>query len=92
MNSPWGAIQTCRTIAPGIISVTTASHGGLHVAPDLLAKMPEAMRSTPYSRGGWFEEDCDWALVAVSFPEAFGETLVQAAKRTIASVYPELVT
>ncbi|MGC1301990.1 MAG: hypothetical protein WA840_06420 [Caulobacteraceae bacterium] len=24
--------------------------------------MPEPTRQTAYSRDGWFEEDCDWAL------------------------------
>lgn len=89
MKSPWGAIETMTEIAPGIVQVTTPSHGGIHVSPERLAKMPEELRATPYSAGGWFEEDCDWALVAVCFPEAFAPEMVAAAKRMIERVYPE---
>jgi hypothetical protein len=90
MHSPWGAVQTATELAPGITSVTTASHGGIKLSAARYAKMPKAFKSTPYSSGGWYEEDCDWAMVAVTFPEAFSAEAVQAAKRTIAFTYPEL--
>jgi hypothetical protein len=35
--------------------------------------MPEYMKSTPYSRGGWFEEDVDWCLPVVVFETEFRE-------------------
>lgn len=89
MNSPWGAIQTMTEVAPGILQVTTPSHGGFYVTPALVAQMPEHMRETPYSTGGWFEEDCDWSLVAICFPDAFAPEMVQAAKRIIGHIYPE---
>ena len=65
-SSPWGMVQTQKDLAPGITSVTTASHGGIYVAPELLAKMP--IKSTAYSQGGWFKEGCDPARVAVAIP------------------------
>ena len=49
-SSPWGMVQTQKDLAPGITAVTTASHGGIYVAPDLLAKMP--IKSTAYSQAG----------------------------------------
>jgi len=61
-HSPWGAIQTVREYAPGIFVVSTSGHGGVWVAPELRPKIPPAHRQTPYSSGGWFEEDCDWCI------------------------------
>lgn len=87
-NSPWGAVQHITQLAEGIVMIDTASHGGIKVSDDLLAKMPEALRRTPYSGGGWFEEDCDWAFVAVCFPDAFKAEHVEMARKTIAMTYP----
>ena len=61
-SSPWGPIQTVTPLGPDAVAVTTASHGGLRVSPSALARMPAEIRQTAYSGGGWFEEDCDWAL------------------------------
>lgn len=90
-SSPWGAVQQQHELAEGIIGVSTASHGGIKVSDELLAKMPAEFRTTPYSGGGWFEEDCDWALVAVCFPYAFHPNQVAEARDMIANVYPTLV-
>lgn len=63
-RSPWGTIQECREIAPGILSVSTAGHGGIKLDRRRNAAMP-----APYRRaGGWYEEDCEWCLVAITFP------------------------
>ncbi len=72
--SPWGTIQAAAVIAPGITHVTTAAHGGIHVRLDLMSRMPEYMRSTSYSQGGWFEEDCDWCLPFVVFEALLRES------------------
>jgi hypothetical protein len=66
-NSPWGTPQTCDLIAPGIWFVSTPSHGGYKLDPVRNAKVPEAARR----RGGWYEEDCEWVIVALVFPEVF---------------------
>jgi hypothetical protein len=87
MITPWGNSQTIKEIAPGIIRVTTASHGGYHLTPERLAQMPEAQRETAYSTNGWFEEDVDWSLVAVNFPEAFHPDEVKAAKNYVARFF-----
>lgn len=78
-TSPWGGVQTATEIAPGIWQVSTASHGGLKLSRQRNAAMPVYMR-TP---GGWYEEDCAWALVAVAFPAAFKAADVTAATDTL---------
>jgi hypothetical protein len=39
-----------------------------------------------WAGGNWFEEDSDWHLVALAFPEAFEPKHVEAAHRTAAGV------
>lgn len=86
--SPWGVVQDQKILADGIVWVSTPSHGGVWVSPDRLDKMP--IKQTAYSQGGWFEEDCDWALVAVTFPEAFSERDVATAKSIVSRYFPNM--
>jgi hypothetical protein len=58
--------------------------------------MPEPMRETACSGGGWFEEDCDWALPYLALgldahePDAArGAEIWAAAVRTIQRFYPQ---
>ena len=57
--SPWGAIQIAEELADGIVSVHTASHGGLWLSSERLRQMDESERSGD----GWYEEDCEAAFV-----------------------------
>lgn len=66
-SSPWGAIQDKRELAPGIWSVSTAGHGGIKLSRERNAGIPDYMRNA----GGWYEEDCEWAKVAVVYPIGF---------------------
>ncbi len=67
MNSPWGPVQHQRIIAPGITQVSTAGHGGILLSPERQNAMPAALRRLHAS----YEEDCEWALVALAFPDEF---------------------
>jgi hypothetical protein len=60
--SPWGPIDGVTSLGPDAVVVTTPSHGGVWVHPSALETIPEPLRETAYSRGGWFEEDCDWCI------------------------------
>jgi hypothetical protein len=72
--SPWGPIQNQKQIAPGIVSVSTASHGGIYVSDEMREKMPEDIRNCKtWTEKNWYEEDCDWAQVCLAFPEFFKE-------------------
>ena len=95
-SSPWGPIQSVTPLGPDVVTVTTASHGGLLVSLSALARMPEATRQTAYSKGGWFEEDCDWALPYLALgldahePEAArGAEVWAAAVRTVQRFHPQ---
>ena len=69
------------TIAPGIMEYGTPSHGGIHVSATRLAQMPESWRES-FAGDGWYEEDCDWALVALAFPECFDKRALEHALGT----------
>jgi hypothetical protein len=68
MSTPWGTSQGTRCIAPGVISVHTAGHGGIGITrnkADAMGLHPAA-RAIAINDGQryWFEEDCHWAVAA----------------------------
>lgn len=70
--SPWGAPDNVEVIAPGVTRIDTPSHGGYHLSSDRLAALPKALRSLPTFAGtGWYEEDCDWIIPVLAFPDLF---------------------
>ena len=88
-RTPWGEPHEAKSIAPGIVWYSTASHGGYWVSQERWKEMPEPYGSVPTFAGeNWYEEDCDWCLVYLSFPEVFRECdkyfteNIQAAERT----------
>lgn len=58
-KSPWGEIQECDILCPGVFLVTTASHGGTMVAKDMTAFLSAAARKCGMRYSGFlcFEED-----------------------------------
>lgn len=85
MYTPWGKADHVKWIAPGITRVDTSSHGGYKVEPmqeqAIRAKFPN-MR--PFAGWGWYEEDCDWAYVALTYPNLFPPEAQEAAKASMA--------
>ncbi len=82
MRTPWGESQYIEPIGPGIDFVGTAGHGGIHLdrarTAAIKAKFPNFV---PFTREyAWWEEDCDVALVIVTFPEFFSSDNVARAK------------
>ena len=67
--TPWGRAQHKEQFGPGIALYSTASHGGFKVCKKQNAMIPDYMRI----ENGWYEEDCDWAIVVTIFPERFEE-------------------
>jgi hypothetical protein len=74
-TTPWGAPQTPKEVAPGIILYTTASHGGFWLSPERNEKISKQQKLETFCQNGisgWYEEDCDAGIVRKSFPEFFG--------------------
>ncbi len=64
-RTPWGTADHSIEYRPGITFYTTSSHGGFFVSKRLNVTIPDYMRQGD----GWYEEDCDWAIVAICFPD-----------------------
>ena len=88
--SPWGRIDGVTPLGPDAVAVSTPSHGGIWVSPAALERIPQPLRGTAYSGGGWFEEDCDWCipyqalgLHAFEEPAERRDRVRDAARRTL---------
>ena len=53
LSTPWGAVQTIKTLAPGILLVSTASHGGLMLDNAALQALPEHLRAAGEAYQDW---------------------------------------
>ncbi len=84
-SSPWGTAQSALLYAEGVISFSTASHGGFRLSPDRNAEVRADLRSS----GGWYEEDEAWAIVALTFPALFTAFERRCAAQTIKDSWPE---
>jgi len=78
---PWGRIETVTKVADGIVSVTTSSHGGLWLSPARQLTLPPTLASfTPWTgTQEWWEEDADWAVVVLAWPNYWPEDVVRTA-------------
>jgi hypothetical protein len=88
--TPWGASQTKQNISRGIILVTTASHGGVHLSPTVNDQVHPAWRD----EHGWYEEDCEANIAVVTFPDEFKaagwtEEHVTKAAESLRRWYPD---
>ena len=90
-ETPWGPAQTSKEIASGIVRHDTASHGGYYVSPERVAEMPKPLRDfKPWAGSNWYEEDCDWCIVALAFPQFFPADSIPAALATLKNYEPTL--
>ena len=85
MRTPWGESDSVEEIAPGIFFCGTPSHGGFHIASNLLYRIRPTWQTYARKWSGspqWYEEDCAYALVVIEFPEHFTDSQIEAAERT----------
>jgi len=84
MHTPWGNSDSKHILAPGILSLSTPSHGGIKVEKELNLLIPAYMRAPD----GFYEEDVDWAIVATVFPHAFTTEDKAHARKTLRDWVP----
>ena len=84
-RSPWGTVDYVSRRAVGITNVGTASHGGVKLSPGRNREVHEVWRRP----GGWYEEDCEWAIVAVTFPECYSPEHAATARTTARNWFPD---
>lgn len=84
-STPWGISDASEKVAFGIMYYVTPGHGGYHLSQGRLKQMPRELlvSDNPYFQrlieNGWFEEDCEWARVALAFPQFFSADVVEHA-------------
>lgn len=95
MHTPWGQASSVNFIADGVISVSTGSHGGFFLSPERNRQVPACFRLLSFKglgKDGWYEEDSDWCMVALTFPDLFSVDELAIAKRIYdGRVRPKLV-
>lgn len=83
-ETPWGAVQSVKTLISGVARIYTAGHGGYWCSPgrwyEVMQRFPGM---NPWAGPGWLEEDCDWAFAALTWPTQFTDRDIHYA---IASV------
>lgn len=84
-NTPWGASQGATLYADGVVCHSTAGHGGFHLSAERNRRVHPMLRS----EGGWYEEDAEWAIVTISFPQLFTAFERRCAERTIKDSWPD---
>lgn len=82
-DTPWGRPDYTREVAPGIVRVDTPSHGGYWLSEQRQAEIPANIVPFTGDRA-WWEEDCDWAVVALMWPDEFCAD-VQSPKERVLS-------
>ena len=84
-STPWGPSQGATIFAEGVVCHSTAGHGGFHLAADRNAKVDRRLRQP----GGWYEEDVEWAIVALTFPQLFTGFERRSAEQTVKDSWPD---
>ena len=64
-NSPWGEVDWCETLCPGVFLVSAPGHGGVMVSGQMTDILSPAARKQGLKKGGYlcFEEDTEEAIV-----------------------------
>ncbi|KKN75165.1 hypothetical protein LCGC14_0383240 [marine sediment metagenome] len=98
MKTPWGESDSQDTLAPGIISYGTASHGGIWLSSERQDQLPEGIDNFLHDLR-WWEEDCDWVVPYILFKddiEKYGQAYhftehLNAAYITARDHHPEII-
>lgn len=86
--TPWGKAQLAEDIAPGITRYSTASHGGYFLNRTANARVSPLLKCSSFNAqglDGWYEEDCDWAIVVYTFPQHFSQEKYKRALESLAT-------
>ena len=64
-SSPWGEVQSCEVLCPGVFLVSTAGHGGTMVANEVAAVLSPAAKKCGFKDKGYicYEEDAQESVV-----------------------------
>lgn len=84
-HTPWGLSQGATIYAEGVVFHSTASHGGFHLSAERNRVVHKMLRV----RGGFYEEDEAWAIIAITYPHLFTGFEKRCAEKTVKDSYPD---
>lgn len=84
-STPWGSSQLATIYGTGVVAHSTAGHGGFHLSADRNRLIDPALRKD----SPWYEEDSEWAIVALTFPDLFTAYERKCADEIIRHSWPE---
>ncbi|RDL47802.1 hypothetical protein BLJAPNOD_05525 [Ensifer sp. M14] len=84
-STPWGGSQRAVVYAEGVVAHMTSGHGGFHLSTERNAKVHPLLRKDM----PWYEEDCEWAIVAICFPDLFTTYERSMAEKTVRNTWPD---
>jgi hypothetical protein len=84
-TTPWGSSQLATIYGPGVIAHSTASHGGFYLSADRNRLIDPALRKDTR----WYEEDSEWAIVALTCPDLFTAYERKCADEMIRHSWPD---
>lgn len=84
-QTPWGVSQGMTVYAEGVEFHSTAGHGGFKLSAKRNGQVHPLLRVMD----GWYEEDCAWALVAITFPDLFTRFERRCAERSAKDSWPD---
>jgi len=80
MRTPWGESDSIEHVAGSdIVFVGTPLHGGFKLTHSTNLLVKDEWRNAD----GWYEEDCEWSKVVLTFPYLFSEKEQADAQRTM---------
>lgn len=85
-STPWGGSQMAVVYAEGVVAHVTSGHGGFHLSIERNAQVHPLLRKDM----PWYEEDCEWAIVAISFPDLFTANERSMAEKTFRNTWPDV--
>jgi hypothetical protein len=84
-RTPWGTADGVTHVAPGIASVFTPGHGGVKLSPARNKEVDPVWRNS----NGWYEEDCEWAITAITHREAYSAEHQKYAHESARRWFPD---
>lgn len=96
-RNKWGLPDSTVSITPGVLSVTTPSHGGFILSQERNRAVPYDLRNAD----GCYEEDCEWAIAwlclrragivndQVRFRNQSAQEIDAIARTTVLEWYPD---
>ena len=72
VDTPWGQVQQAHRMMCGVVSVSTASHGGLHLSDERWNQLPPDVRDTMLHHH-FAEEDMEALIVMCLLDHDYGD-------------------